>query len=355
MAIKDIIKGRKFNDTVEARAKKVRAEYLALQINMRKEIAEQLFDTFFTPELLKMLADGKTQEAYESIVDKADKMKKDGELFGPPQNLGQFYSLAFSHPADYAEAVFTGLIPDMPNRAELFGLLAIDSEQRKVVIRDDVEQVLGLNQKSDNVKVSTNERMLSNATRWLEAVAAESKKAAKSFQELGIVVSNQFLFKCAELGAGIAFGQIIDKAILAERQNHFHAFGGGEFTPVGTSQGAISDAVAMRYRPIYALLQLIDSGKHYTTDVARIMSESYLEVSEDGTVKLAKTAKQLLEDEFSLWTHNFKANKILQNIDGFRKMRKEIEGAGMTLAEFGLLTAEVPQFGQLAQLFEKKS
>ena len=184
---------------------------------------------------------------------------------------------------------------------------------------------------------------------------AEAAKAAKSFQELGIAVSNQFLFKCAELGAGIAFGQIIDKAILAERQNHFHAFGGEEFTPVGTSQGAISDAVAMRYRPIYALLQLIDSGKHYATDVARIMSESYLEVSEDGTVKLAKTAKQLLEDEFSLWTHNFKANKILQNIDGFRKMRKEIEGAGMTLAEFGLLTAEVPQFGQLAQLFEKKS
>lgn len=353
MAIKDIIKGRKFNDTVEARAKKVRAEYLALQINMRKEIAEQLFDTFFTPELLKMLADGKTQEAYESIVDKAGKMLKDGELFGPPQNLGQFYSLALNHPADYAEAVFTGLIPDTPNR-ELFGLLAIDSEQRKVVIRDDADQVLGLNQKSDNVKVSTNERMLSNATRWLEAVAAESKKAAKSFQELGIVVSNQFLFKCAELGAGIAFGQIIDEAIIAERQNHFHAFGGEEFMPVGTSQGAISDAVAMRYRPIYALLQLIDSGRHYTTDVARIMSESYLEVSEDGTVKLAKTAKQLLEDEFSLWTHNFKANKILQNIDGFRKMRKEIEGAGMSLAEFGLLTAEVPQFGQLAQLFEKK-
>lgn len=354
MAIKDIIKGRKFNDTVEARAKKVRAEYLALQINMRKETAEQLFDTFFTPELLKMLADGKTQEAYESIVDKAGKMLKDGELFGPPQNLGQFYSLALNHPADYAEAVFTGLIPDTPNR-ELFGLLAIDSEQHKVVIRDDADQILGLNQKSDNVKVSTNERTLSNATRWLEAVAAESKKAAKSFQELGIVVSNQFLFKCAELGAGIAFGQIIDKAILAERQNHFHAFGGDESMPVGTSQGAISDAVAMRYRPIYALLQLIDSGRHYTTDVARIMSESYLEVSEDGTVKLAKTAKQLLEDEFSLWTHNFKANKILQNIDGFRKMRKEIEGAGMTLAEFGLLTAEVPQFGQLAQLFEKKS
>jgi hypothetical protein len=352
MAIKDIIKERKFNDTVEARAKKVRAEYLALQINMRKEKAGRLFDTFFTPGLLKMLAAGKTQEAYESIVDKAGKMLQNGDLVGPPQNLGQFYSLAFSHPADYAEAVFTGLLPDMPNRAELFGLLAID---KKVVIRDDADQILGLNQKSDNVKVSTNERMLSNATRWLEAVAAESKKAAKSFQELGIVVSNQFLFKCAELGAGIAFGQIIDKAILAERQNHFHAFGGEEFTPVGTSQGAISDAVAMRYRPIYALLQLIDSGKHYTTDVARIMSESYLEVSEDGTVKLAKTAKQLLEDEFSLWTHNFKANKILQNIDGFRKMRKEIEGAGMTLAEFGLLTAEVPQFGQLAQLFEKKS
>ena len=355
MAIKDIIKGRKFNDTVEARAKKVRAEYLALQINMRKEIAEQLFDTFFTPELLKMLANGKTQEAYESIVDKAGKMQKDGGLFGPPQNLGQFYSLSLSHPADYAEAVFTGLIPDMPNRAELFGLLAIDSEQRKVVIRDDVEQVLGLNQKSDNVKVSTNERMLSNATRWLEAVAAESKKAAKSFQELGIVVSNQFLFKCAELGAGIAFGQIIDKAILAERQNHFHAFGDEESMSIGTSQNAIADAVAVRYRPIYALLQLIDSGKHYTPDVARIMSESYLEVSEDGTVKLAKTAKQLLEDEFSLWTHNFKANKILQNIDGFRKMRKEIEGVGMTLAEFGLLTAEVPHFGQLAQIFEKKS
>lgn len=354
MAIKDIIKGRKFNDTVEARAKKVRAEYLALQINMRKEIAEQLFDTFFTPELLKMLADGKTQEAYESIADKAGKMQKDGELSGPPQNLGQFYSLTLNHPADYAEAVFTGLIPDTPNR-ELFGLLAIDSEQHKVVIRDDADQILGLNQKSDNVKVSTNERTLSNATRWLEAVAAESKKAAKSFQELGIAVSNQFLFKCAELGAGIAFGQIIDKAILAERQNHFHAFGGEESMPIGTSQSAIADAVAMRYRPIYALLQLIDSGKHYTTDVARIMSESYLEVSEDGTVKLAKTAKQLLEDEFSLWTHNFKANKILQNIDGFRKMRKEIEGAGMTLAEFGLLTAEVPQFGQLAQLFEKKS
>ena len=352
MAIKDIIKGRKFNDTVEARAKKVRAEYLALQINMRKEKAGRLFDTFFTPGLLKMLADGKTQEAYESIVDKADKMQKDGELSGPPQNLGQFYSLAFSHPADYAEAVFTGLLPDMPNRAELFGLLTID---KKVVIRDDADQILGLDQKSDNVKVSTNERMLSNATRWLEAVAAESKKAAKSFQELGIVVSNQFLFKCAELGAGIAFGQIIDKAILAERQNHFHAFGGEESMPIGTPQSEIADAVAMRYRPIYALLQLIDSGKHYTTDVARIMSESYLEVSEDGTVKLAKTAKQLLEDEFSLWTHNFKANKILQNIDGFRKMRKEIEGAGMTLAEFGLLTAEVPQFGQLAQLFEKKS
>ena len=354
MAIKDIIKGRKFNDTVEARAKKVRAEYQALQINMRKEKAERLFDTFFTPALLKMLADGKTQEAYESTVDKARKMLKDGELSGAPGDLGQFYSLSFSHPTDYAEAVFTGLLPEALN-ADLFCLLAIDGEQHRVIVRADADQILGLNQKSDNVKASTNERMLSNATRWLEAVAAESKKAAKSFQELGIVVSNQFLFKCAELGAGIAFSQIIDKAIIAERQNHFHAFGGEEFMPVGTSQSAIADAVAVRYRPIYALLQLIDSGKHYTTDVARIMSESYLEVSEDGTVKLAKTAKQLLEDEFSLWTHNFKANKILQNIDDFRKMRKEIEGAGMTLAEFGLLTAEVPQFGQLAQLFEKKS
>ena len=355
MAIKDIIKGRKFNDTVEARAKKTRAEYLAMQINMRKEGAEELFNTFFTSDLLKMLADGKTQEAFESIVDKAGRMKESGELSWAPQYLGQFHSSAFSHPSDYAEAIFTGLFPDLPDRAELFGLLAIDGERHKVVIRDDADQVLGLNLKSDNVKVSTNERMLSNATRWLEAVAAESKKAAKSFQELGIAVSNQFLFKCAELGAGAAFSQLIDRAILEEKHRHFYAFGSAESAEIGTSQSAIADLVAMKYRPIYALFQLIDSGKHYITDVARVMSESYLEVSEGGVVKLAGTAKQLLEDEFSLWTHNFRANKILQNIDVFREMRREIDGAGMTLAEFGLLTAEKPQFGQLSQLFEKRA
>ncbi len=355
MAIKDIIKGRKFNDTVEAHTKKVRAEYLAMQINMRKEGAQELFDMFFTPELLWMLANGETQKAYESIVEKAGKMKKEGLLSGPPPDMGQFFSMSYSVPADYAEAVFSGIIPDASNNMDLFDLLTIDVEQRKVVLREDADQVLGLDSKSDNVKVATNERLFSHSLRWLEAIADESKKAAKSFQELGIEVSNQFLFQCAEIGAGVAFGQIIDRAVFEERHRHFHSFGGTESVAIGTPSGAIADAVAMRYRPIFALLQLIDSGKHYITDVSRMMSSSYLEISGDCTIKLAKTAKPLLEEEFSMWTHNFKANKILQGIDDFRKMRKEIESAGMTLPEFGLLTAAEPQFSQLSQLFEKKS
>ncbi len=362
MAIKDIIKGRKFNDTVDAREKKIRAEVLAWRINARKEVAPEVFNEFFTKDFLKKLADKDYQGAKAYLVERA-KEKPTGTLaLGGVRTIQRpTYKTALSlyegdkvvAGEDVVNTIFDNILPYLNGVEDLLPLLDIDSEKQEVTLRADVDSYLGVTGKGDNEKVSFHQKDYERALQFLEAVVSESKKAAKSLKELGTSIDRGFFFAALDQTAGSLFWRIIDERVNAEMGQHFRAFGGSDGPAMGTSFAAVSDAVAVKYRPVFVLLQLIDTGKSCLPLIERYFTPRYLSISEEG-VQLATTAKAQLEEDFTEWTHTFEANKILSRMGEYRKLRKSIEEEGLTLREFELITRDVISVNDIQSIFSKK-
>ena len=353
-SIKEIV-GRKFNDKVDAREKKIRAEVLAWQINARKEVAPEVFNEFFTKDFLKNLAEGGYQGARDYLVERAKEKPTDTLALGgvrtnprpDSRTAPSIYGKEGVEPgSDVVNTIFDHILPSLNGVEDLLPLLDIDSEKQEVTLRADIDSYLGVTGKGDNEKVGFRQKDYERALQFLEAVVSESKKAAKALKELDKPIDRGFFFAALEHTAGSLYGRIIDERVNVEMGQHFRAFGGPEAIAIGTSPAAVADAVAVKYRPVFVLLQLVDTGKSYLPFIERYFTPRYLSISEEG-VQLATTAKAQLEEDFTEWTHTFKANKILSRMGEYRKLRKSIEEDGLTLREFDLLTGDSPAYGLL--------
>ena len=353
-SIKEIV-GRKFNDKVDAREKKIGAEVLAWHINARKEVAPEVFNEFFTKDFLKKLAEGDSQGARGYLVEKAKEKPTDTLALGGVRTNANPYR---SQPAsiygkegvepgsDVVNTIFDHILPELDGVKDLLPLLDIDSEKQEVTLRADIDSYLGVTGKGDNEKVGFRQRDYERALQFLEAVVSESKKAAKDLKELGFSADRDFFFAAIDHTAGSLYGRIIEKRVNEQMGLHFRSFGGPDAIAVGADPAAVADAVAVKYRSVFALLQLIDTEKNYLPFIERYFTTRYLSISEEG-VQLATTAKAQLEEDFTECTHTFKANKILSRMGEYRKLRKSIEEDGLTLREFDLLTGDSPAYGLL--------
>ena len=353
-SIKEIV-GRKFNDTVDAREKKIRAEVLAWRINARKEVAPEVFKEFFTKDFLTKLAEEDYQGAKDYLVERAkekptDTLALDGVRTIQRPNYKTALSLYEGDKVvageDVVNTIYYHILPSLNGVEDLLPLLDIDSEKQEVTLRADVDSYLGVIGKGDNEKVGFRQRDYERALQFLEAVVSESKKAAKALKELDKPIDRGFFFAALDQTAGSLYGRIIEERVNAEMGQHFRSFGGSEAMAIETAPSAIADAVAVKYRPVFVLLQLVDTGKSYLPYIERYFTPRYLSISEEG-VQLATTAKAQLEEDFTEWTHTFKANKILSRMGEYRKLRKSIEEDGLTLREFDLLTGSSPACGLL--------
>ena len=348
---------RKFKDNVALSKKKVEAEWVAMFINSKKEAAREVFDTFFTNDLLKKFAADDFRGARKYLTDKAAEMPS---VYVP--NLGQpkiidsseetrrrnsLYAPDIELPgSSVAELIFDYFLPkDIMMDYGLYSLLIVDEKKKELVIRPDVTRYLGLDKAGDNKKVSFNASGYNRILRELEALVAESQKAAKYFTELGVTVNNTLLFQCNQLGANKSFYLILQDKINESAAEGF-SFTGSALYPTKGKTAAAVDEVAAQYRPLYPFFVLLESSRYALFE--KYLAPTYLSVEKDNSLKLAAGAKEQLERDFSDWTHSFKGNSIAKKLEQYKTIRKGIEADGLTIQEFDQLTSG--NYGYAARL-----